>query len=345
MPSTTGNYSITASGVLNGAQITSSPDSITVVSPLPTIAVTAPVPQTGYIYSNNAAVVFSGQANVSIGYPSTATVNSIGYKIGSNAWQTASVAHLNTATWSVAVTLPVGLSTIEFNASDSNSPKNTAVSSTYTVVVDTSSPVITWTTGSGATTNATSPLTAKIVDSEGDLNASSVSVTYNGTALPSSDVTVTGTNSPGTSVTYTVTAVLPGGHWTVQIAATNLAGNSASSATLNIFETISTTSSFVVTGSVVQTTLAGNKDTVTGTYVNNLPGTQTITVVGGAYNTAGQEVAIATGTVTISTLGQQTFNLSFIGLTPGQTYTIKFYAVSSAGVVGSVTSTATVNAA
>jgi hypothetical protein len=344
VPSTLGPVSITASGVLLGKQITSPKYTVTVVSATPSISVTSPHPLNGFIYTNNQAVVFSGQANVSLGFPGTAHIKSIGYKIGTNAWQTASVAQLFNATWSVALTLPVGLSTVTFNATDSNSPANTVVSSPYTVLVDTTTPTITFVTSSGATVNSTTPFTARIVDSEGDLNATSVVLDYNGTALPSSDITVTGTNNPGSNVTYTVTATLPGGHWTVELTGKNLAGTSIASQTLTVFQALTPTSSFVLVGSVVKATVGGNPDGITGTYFNNLQGTQTITVIGTATNAAGQQVAAATATITVNSLGQQTFSMSFLGLTPGQTYTINFYAVSSAGVAGSVLSTTTLTA-
>jgi hypothetical protein len=317
---------------------------VKVVSASPTISVTSPTPVNGFIYTNSQAVVFSGQANVSLGFPSTAHIKTIGYKIGNNSWQTASVAQLFNSTWSVALTLPVGLSTIQFNATDSNSPANTVVSQKYSVLVDTATPKIAWTTPAGATVNGTTPLTATIVDSEGDLNATSVSLDYNGTMLPASDITVTGTNSPGNNVTYIVTANLPGGHWTVQITATNLAGTSGSSPAITVFQQLTPTSSFVLVGSVVKATVGGNPDGLTGTYLNNLPGVQTVTVIGTATNAAGQQVAAATATITINSLGQQVFSLSFLGLTPGQTYTITIYAVSSAGVAGSVPTTTTLTA-
>jgi hypothetical protein len=344
LPSTTGPVTITASGVLNGKQITSAPYTVKVVSASPTISVTSPTPVNGFIYTNSTAVVFSGQANVSLGFPSTAHIKTIGYKIGNNSWQTASVAQLFNSTWSVALTLPVGLSTITFNATDSNSPANTVVSQTYSVLVDTATPTIAWTTPAGATVNGTTPLTATIVDSEGDLNATSVSLDYNGTMLPASDITVTGTNSPGNNVTYIVTANLPGGHWTVQITASNLAGTSGSSPAITVFQQLTPTSSFVLVGSVVKATVGGNPDGLTGSYLNNLPGVQTVTVIGTATNAAGQQVAAATATITINSLGQQVFSLSFLGLTPGQTYTITIYAVSSAGVAGSVPTTTTLTA-
>jgi hypothetical protein len=344
MPSTLGPVSITAAGVLNGKQITSSSYKVNVVSASPTLNVTSPTPVNGFIYSNSESVVFSGQANVSLGFPGTAHIKTIGYKIDNNTWQSASVNQVTNATWSVALTLTPGLHTITFNATDSNSPKNTVVSQAYSVLVDTSTPVISFVTKAGATVNSSTPFTATIVDTQGDLNATSVQVDYNGTMLPASDITVTGTNSPGNNVTYTVTAVLPGGHWTVQVLASNLAGTSAASSTLTIFQQLTPTSSFVLIGSVVKTTVGGNPDGITGTYLNNLAGTQTVTVIGTATNAAGQQISAATATITINSLGQQTFSLSFLGLTPGQTYTINFYAVSSAGVAGSVLSTTTLSA-
>jgi len=181
LPSTIGTaVTLTASGVLNGVAA-SATVTVTTVSNLPLIGITSPTPLNNVIYSNTGSVVFMGTANVSAGYVSTVTINAIGYQVDGGSWQTAVIAPGNKIIFSVLAVMSDGLHTIAFNATDSNA--NTAVSSTYTVLVDSVGPTVTITTADGSTLTAGTALTATIVDPQGNLNASSVVVMANGTAL------------------------------------------------------------------------------------------------------------------------------------------------------------------
>ena len=351
LPSTVGTVAtISATGVLNGTSVTSATTSITIVSASPTLSVTSPTPTNGYLYTNTVNVQFKGWANVSKGYNSVSAqganevlMSTLGVKIGSNHWVQNSITGVVNSQWSVIATLPQGLSTVNFNATDTKG--NTVVLGTpYTVLVDLTTPTITFTTANGAVVNGTNPLTATIVAAEGDLNASSVGVTYNGTALASSAIQVTGTNNPGSSVTYTLTATLPTGKWNVVVSATTLAGNTGTSSTIQVTEVVASNGSYTIVGTPTQTTFAGNPDTVTGVYKNNLAAAQTITVIAAVSNSAGQQVGFSTATITTTAGGTATFYLSFVGLTPGQHYTVKFTAYSSTGVAGSVPTTVSITA-
>jgi hypothetical protein len=344
LPSTVGNVaSITASGVLNGVVVTSAATTITIVSALPTLSVTSPKPVSGYLYFNNQNVQFQGWANASLGYNNLVVMSTLGDKIGSAHWVQNSLTGVVNARWSVIATLPANAVTqVNFNATDAKG--NTAVLATpYNILVDLTTPTITFTTANHGQVNSSNPLTATIVATEGDLNASSVGVSYNGTALASSAIQVTGTNNPGSSVTYTVTATLPVGHWTVTESAKTLAGNTGTSSAITVTQIVLTTNSFSLVGAPTQVTFGGNPDTTTGVYKNNLGATQTVTVLGVA-SLNGVQKSFATGTVTISAGSTGTFYLSFIGLTPGTQYSISFYVLSSTGVVSSVKTTTTMTA-
>jgi len=339
LPSTVGSVaSITASGVLNGVVVTSVATTITIISASPTLSVTAPKPVSGFLYTNNQNVQFQGWANASLGYNGLVHMSTLGDKIGSAHWVQNSITGVVNARWSVIATLPANAVTqVNFNATDSKG--NTVVLATpYNILVDLTTPTIAFVTANKASVNATSPLTATITAAEGDLNASSVGLTYNGTALAHSAITVTGTNNPGSSVVYTVTATLPVGKWTVVESATTLAGNTGTSSAETVTQIVLTTGSFSLTGSATQTTFAGNPDTITGVYKNNLGASQTITVLGIA-SLGGVQKGYATGTVTIAAGSSGTFYLSFVGLTPGTAYSITFYVLSSTGVVSSVKTT------
>jgi hypothetical protein len=343
LPSTVGSVAtISAQGVLNGASTTSPTVSINIVSKSPTISVTSPKPVNGYLYTNSINVQFKGWANASLGYNGLVNMATLGVKIGSAAWTNNVITAAPKAQWSVVETLPTGLSTVNFNATDAKG--NTVVLGTpYNVLVDLSSPTITLVTPAGSVVNGTNPFTANIVASEGDLDASSVSVTVNGTAL-TAGVTVTGTNNPGSSVTYKVTAVIPSGTWNVQVSASTLAGNTGTSSSEIVHSVVQTNLSFTVVGTPSQTTFANNPDTITAVYKNNLAATQTVTVIAAVKNSGGQQVAFATATATIAAGSTQQIYLSFIGLTPGAHYTVSFYVVSSGGVVVSTTTSTAMTA-
>jgi len=342
MPATIGTVAtISASGILNGVSITSGTTSITIVAKTPTISVFSPKPLAGVIYSNSVNVQFRGWANASLGYNNcvvqigdcnaAVTMSSLGWKVGSNSWQTSGLAGTN-AQWSVVATLPSGLSTLQFNATDTKN--NVVTSNVYQVLVDTSSPVVTNVTPAGTTLTSGQLFTAKIVDSEGDLNATSVGVTYNGTALSSSAITVSGANNLGSSVTYTVTAALPTssgnpGHWLVQVTATNLAGNTGSSTpelvTVSVpfgdsitFTTASATwgPSGAAQGVFVPVTNSWPTAQQLTIYITMKSGTSTFVLVGGLTLAAGQTATV--------------FCQDFLATVPAGTYTVTFSALTTA---------------
>jgi hypothetical protein len=270
-------------------------------------------------------------------------MSSLGYKIGSAAWQSASITAAAQATWSIVATMPIGLSTIQFNASDSNTPANNVVSPTYTVLVDTSTPTITDNTTAGSILNQGQLFSATIVVSEGDLNATSVTVSVNGTAISGSAITVTGTNNPGHSVSYGVTAQLPSGNWNVVVSADTLAGLSGSSKSEMVYVVVQTDQSFTVSTDAFQTNFQGNPDSVAIGYLNNLPSTQSATIKAVAYLNNAQ---VSIGTANIINLGAgqtSTFYVSFLGLTPGQQYTVHIWVVDN-GVVASTTTVVNITA-
>jgi len=345
LPSTVGSTAtISASGVLNGVAVTSATDTINIVSKLPTLSVFSPKPLSGIIYSNSANVQFRGWANASVGYNGAVSMSSLGWKIGSGTWQSTGLAGTNSQ-WSVIATLPTGLSSIAFNATDSKG--NVVVSQTYQVLVDTGAPTVTDVTTAGAVLNPGQLFTATIVDSEGDLNstygAAGIQVSYNGTVLPSSAVLVSGTNNPGSSVTYTLTAALPTsvgnpGHWSVVVSAGDLAGNSASSTAELVTVTVAFGNSitFNTAGATYGSVGAYKGVTVT---VNNLWSTsQTIVVF--ATLKSGTSIYVAQGTVTVAAGGSATVFLADLLPVPAGTYTVTFAAVTTSNLAVSAPTTA-----
>jgi len=201
---------LTVSGVLGGLPVKTSV-SVTSVSPLPTISVTSPSPKTvasvSLIPSQTSAIVFQGKAAASVGYPASASscaspyvcVASIGYKIGAGSLQSAVVTPGNSITWSLAATLPVGLTTITLSATDSLN--NVSPSLTYTVLVDATPPVFAF----SSATSATGSTTVTVTTTEGDFNTTTFAATYNGVAISSTSITWSGIQTLGASSTLTAT--------------------------------------------------------------------------------------------------------------------------------------------
>ncbi len=338
LPNSTGPVTITASGVLGGVSKTTT-KTINIVSALPTLAVTSPAPLNGVIYSASTSVVFFGQANVSIGYQPGVNISGVGYKVGTGAWLSAIISPGQTnVVWSLVATFPVGLSTIQFNASDTE--LNTVVSAVFSVLVDTSPPTIAFVTAENATLEAGGKVAATITDSLGDLNGTSVSATRNGTAVVASAITVTGTNNPGSSVTYSVTISLPAGYWEVKLSASDLAGNAAAPKTLHVTVVVLTTQSFTVVGTPTLTTVAGNP-VLSVTYSNNLPTAETVFVLATA-TCAGGVTSFPTASLTSVAAGGTAVALLNLSGLPHGSCTVSFFVVSSTNVVISETGTATV---
>jgi hypothetical protein len=277
---------------------------------------------------------FRGWANASLGYNGAATMSSLGWKIGTASWQNTGLAGVN-AQWSVVATLPAGLSTITFNATDSKA--NTVVSSAYSVLVDTAAPTITDVTTAGSSLTSGQLFQATIVDSEGDLNATSVGVTYNGTALAHSAIIVSGTNSLGKSVNYTVTAQLPTGHWSVVVSASDLAGNSGSAAAELVTVSVPFANSITFnTGSAVYGTVGAYKG-VTLSVTNSWTTSQTIVVF--ATFRSGTSIYVAQGTTTLAP-GQTApvFCIDLQTIPPGS-YSVTFSAVTTSNFAVSAPTT------
>jgi len=275
LPSSLGTYKISATGVVSGVQVAGSA-TVTTVTATPTFSVTSPsVPKAGVIYSDSPTVVFSGQANISIGYPATGstavTIKDVGYEIGAGTWSNAAVTETTTPGsygWNAVAFLTAGLNKVVFNTTDSDT--NVYLSPSYTVLVDSSTPTVAFTTANGANLTNGAHATATIVVAQGDLNASSVVASVNGTALPSGDVSISGTNALGQSVTYTVSIALPAGSDYVGLSAASLAGltGTATSITVTVSVPIDQTFQSSGTGLPTFTTVSGFQG-VSVTWANN----------------------------------------------------------------------------
>jgi hypothetical protein len=316
---------LSATGVLSGKSFTAT-DKVTTVSSIPTFSVTSPAPVSGVVYSASTTVVFSGQANASIGYPTTVTIDSVGYKIGTGVWQSAIIASDNTIQWSIAATFSAGLSAIKFNATDSEG--NTYVSPSYSVLVDTTAPTLAFTTASNANLTGGSPAVATIVVAEGDLNYTSVAVTVNGTAVASANIAVTpSANTLGKSGTYTVSIKnLPTGSDNLAISASSLAGMSGSaSVTVNVIVPFAQS---VVINSAAQGTL-GSFSGVSVTATNLWSTSQNLVVFAVWKNGAGQTVAVTTGGLTLASGATGSAFAPLASALPSGTYSVSVFVITT----------------
>jgi len=326
LPATVGTkLTLAATGVLSGKSV-STTFSLTTVSELPTLAVTSPAPLAGVIYSSSTTVVFDGQANASIGYPPSVTITSVGYKIGTGAWQSAVIVPGNQIIWSVAANFASGLNTIQFNATDSNT--NTALSTKYTVLIDTSAPAITFTTSNNAVLNYSQPVLAKIVEAEGDLNATSVSATYNGTAVSSSNIAITpSTNTLGSSVTYQVSIKnLPAGTWDLVLSASGLSGLSSTTG-ITVTVQVSFAASIII-NSATKSTL-GSFTGISVSATNLWTTSQNLVVFAVWKNGAGQTVAVSTGGLTLAAGATGTAFAPIAGGLPSGSYSVTVFAITT----------------
>jgi hypothetical protein len=299
-----GTITITAAGFFSGS------GTLTVVSPNPTITVNTPSGTIGHIvYSGFSGVGLSGSAAVSAGVFPAPTIASVSYSVDGGTAQTAT----GTASWSVVVTLANGLHTVSFTAKDSAG--SVSASNTTTILIDTGAPTITapTTLAYGAGT----PVCFSVTDSEGDLNAASVTATSNSSATLTT--TVTGTNNPGAPVTYQAcVAGLPAttGHWGLTLNAKNLAGNAATAKTAVVQVTVAFAQSLVLTGSLASSVVGGYTG-VSGTFSNQWSASQNVIVFAVWKNSAGQTVYVSAGSATISAGGSQSFFLPEVGLASG----------------------------
>jgi hypothetical protein len=176
----------------------------------------------------------------------------------------------------------------------------------------------------------------------GDLNATSVKATYNGTAIASSAVTITGTNSPGHSVTYTVSVTgIPTGHWSVTLKAKDLAGNVANSVSVLLFIIVPFATSVAVSGTPTKTTIGGFTG-ISATYVNNWNTAQNVIVFATWKNSAGQTVAVATSGLTLSAGASGTAFAPLSAPLPSGSYTVNVFVITTSNNPVSITTTITV---
>jgi len=340
MPTSTGTVSLTGSGVLAGKPVTSAAASIGVVSPLPTLAILTPLPTSGVIYSSSNSVVFSGQANTSIGYaasgPQAVHISAVTYKIDSGSVQTAPITTGYHITFSVAATMAAGLHSISFNTTDSKG--NVATGSKYSVLVDTAAPTLAFTTKTGALVNYTSPVTATITVPEGDLNATSVVASLNGTALASSHVKVTGTNTLGSSVTYTVTiSGLSAGHDTIGLSASSLAGMTGTATTITVTVQVNPATSVIITSASYGSLGSFNGISVTAT--NTWSASYNLVVFAVWKNSAGQTVAVTTGGLTLASGASGSAFAPLAGGLASGSYTVSVFVITTGNLpVSSTTS-------
>ena len=327
MPKTIGTTVILTA---SGADLTSATFTVKTVSATPALTISSPTPVSGVIYSNTPAVVFSGFANVSAGFattgPKAVTMATLGYKVGTAAGggHKITLAGSN-PTWSFAATMSAGLNTLSVNATDSNG--DTVFSSVSQVLVDTTAPKVTFTTANNAQLINGAPAAATIVVAEGDLNASSVSATVNGTAVASTNIVVTGANSLGHSVNYTVSIKnLPTGTDNVVLSASSLAGLTASaSITVKVIVPFAVS---VVINSATSGTL-GSFSGISVSATNVWSTSQSLVVFAVYKNAAGQTVAVATGGVTLASGATGTAFAPLAGALPSGTYTVSVFVITT----------------
>lgn len=334
-----------ASATLSGATPNTNTKTMTIVSQSPTMnVVSTPAAYQGWIYSNTGAVTFTTSANVSSGLSGAVTIASIGYKMNSDPWHTAATpgANVNTGIFT-SLFFSSGKSTVVFNATDSTKAANTVVSPTFSVLVDTVPPTITATTAAGASLTNGAPVVFSVVDTLGDLNATSVRATYNGTAVVSSGIAVSGTNTPGSSVTYTVSVTgIPTGHWSVTLNAKDLAKNAATAVSVLVHIVVPFATSVAVSGTPTKTTIGGFTG-VSATYVNNWNTAQNLVVFAVWKNSAGQTVAVTTSGLTLAAGASGTAFAPLVSALPSGSYTVNVFVWTTSNQPVSSTTTISVS--
>ena len=333
-----------ASATLSGATPNTNTLTTTIVSQTPTIkVVSSPAPLSGWIYSSTGAVTFTTSANVSAGLSGAVTIASIGYKVNNNPWHTAATpaANKNVGIFT-SLFFSAGVSTVAFNATDSTTAANTVVSPTFSVLVDTSPPVITATTTAGSSLTNGAPVVFSVVDSEGDLNATSVTANYNGTAVASTAIAITGTNNPGHSVTYTVSVTgIPTGHWSVTLNAKSLAELAATPVSVLVHVIVPFATSVVISGTPTKTTIGGFTG-ISATYTNNWSTSQNLIVFAVWKNSAGQTVAVTTSGLTLAAGASGTAFAPLTSPPPSGSYTVNVFVWTTNNL--SVSSTTSISA-
>jgi hypothetical protein len=306
--SSLGSETVSFSGVVAGNTVSGS-KSITVVGPKPTFSITAPTTLAGIIYSDTSAVFFQGWANASTGYdPSGTTMSSVMFD-SSAGEGSASVSNSFNATWTAPISFSSGFGWVIFNATDSNG--NTFTSVNYTLLVDTANPTVKFTTSNNANLTAGDKVTAVVIDSLGDINMSSVAATKNGSAIPSSSVSVSGTNMAGSNVTYTVTiSGLSAGTWDLGLAASDYAGNTGTATDITVHVSVPPNQVFTSTTPVIGTSSLGFK-IVSATWTNNGVGSVTADYTFEIFQGSTSGAPVALGLVESASAAGSTSTVSF----------------------------------
>jgi len=228
--------------------------------------------------------------------------------------------------------MPSGLSTIEFNATDSKS--NTVVSSTYTVLVDNQPP--TFTIGTPTAGSGSDAVT--IATAEGDFNTTTFAATYGTTTIASSAISWSGTQTLGSPSTLTATINgLTAGTASLQVSGSTYTGVSAtSSASITI--TIAFANSITFTTSSASYGVVGAYKGINVPVTNSWNIAQTVVVF--ATFKSGTNIYVAQGTVTLSA-GQtaSVFAIAFQTI-PAGTYSVTFSAVTTSNLAVSAPTTA-----
>jgi len=274
------------------------------------------------IGSSSQAVIFTGKAAASVGYPSSVTVSSISYSINGGTAQSVAVTPGNSITWSLAATFPVGLSTIVLTATDSKG--NVSPSVTYEVLVDTAAPTFTFST---ATSN-NGVVVVSIATAEGDFNPATFTATYNGVAVPSSSIAWGTAPALGSAGTQTATiSGLTTGTGTLTVSGSTYAGLSGTaSETLTV--TIAFADSITFTTSSATWSTVGAYSGITVPVTNSWNLAQTVVVY--ATLKSGTSIYVLFGTVTVGPGATATVFVTNPGTTiPAGTYSVTFSAVTT----------------
>jgi hypothetical protein len=325
--------SISATGAL-----TTGSKTITIVGPTPTInlkkgSLNGPVIAPGTtIYSASGALTFYSKANASAGYnPLTTNIATIGTKIGNSPYVTTLTPGVTPSANTFSLFFPTGLSTLNVNATDNIIAAgakfgNTVTTGPYNILVDPYLPTLTINTpvaGSGSDT-------VTVVSTEGDFNDSSFTATYNGVAVPSSQISWSGTQTLGvmSTQTATISGLTVGTNLPLTVTGKTDAGLSAT-ATQDITITVTFADSITFTtssatwgqsgaasGVFVPVTNSWNTGQQLTIYVTLKSGTTTYVLVGGLTLAAGQTATV--------------FAQDFLTTVPVGTYTVTFSAITTA---------------
>jgi hypothetical protein len=215
------------------------------------------------------------------------------------------------------------LSTIQFNATDSTTAKNTVVSSVYNVLVDTQPPTFTFTS---ATTN-TGCTTVTAATSEGDFNPATFTATYGGVAVPAGAISWSGTQTAGTAGSLTATICgLVSGTATLSVTGSTWAGLSAT-ATETLTVTVPFANSVTFNTATATYGINGAYKGVTVTVTNGWNTAQTLVVY--ATFKSGTSIYVADGTVTLAAGATAPVFCIDLQTIPAGSYTVTFAAVTT----------------